>query len=188
MLSSSVAHTCSLKAATILLPLSVNTEPTFSSGISQSCNIVFASSETRSAVCGEGILFTVIVTQWCLWSLRLKKWAVWPKNDAYTPAWSSVPHEESRKMFFFVHFASFLQNQLSYGHVLCTIIILYLPWFHRVLGMACCHVMVTWHKKPVYIPQCSRQLLVEFLHNRCELRPDNAAFKPLPRVPSVTCV
>ena len=38
----------------------------------------------------------------------------------------SVPHEESRKMFF-VHFASFLQNQMSYGHVLCTIMIPYLP-------------------------------------------------------------
>jgi len=38
----------------------------------------------------------------------------------------SVPHEESRKMFF-VHFASFLQNQMSYGHVLCTTMILYLP-------------------------------------------------------------
>ena len=40
----------------------------------------------------------------------------------------SVPHEESRKMFLFiVHFASFLQNQLSYGHVLCTTMIPYLP-------------------------------------------------------------
>ena len=38
----------------------------------------------------------------------------------------SVPHEESRKMFF-VHFASFLQNQMSYGHVLCTTMIPYLP-------------------------------------------------------------
>ena len=40
----------------------------------------------------------------------------------------SVPHEESRKMFLFiVHFASFLQNQLSYEHVLCTTMIPYLP-------------------------------------------------------------
>ena len=40
----------------------------------------------------------------------------------------SVPHEESRKMFLFiVHFASFLQNQLSYGHVVCTTMIPYLP-------------------------------------------------------------
>jgi len=40
----------------------------------------------------------------------------------------SVPHEESRKMFLFiVHFTSFLQNQLSYGHVLCTTMIPYLP-------------------------------------------------------------
>ena len=38
----------------------------------------------------------------------------------------SVPHEESRKLFF-VHFASFLQNQMSYGHVLCTTMIPYLP-------------------------------------------------------------
>ena len=50
--------------------------------------------------------------------------------------WYSVPHEESRKMFLFiVHFASFLQNQLSYGHVLCTTMIPYLPWFHRVLWL-----------------------------------------------------
>jgi len=98
----------------------------------------------------------------------------------------SVPHEESRKMFLFiVHFASFLQNQLSYGHVLCTTMIPYLPWFHRVLWL-----LVMWWSRDTrspYIPPCSRQLLVEFLHNRWELRPDNAAFKPLPRVPSVTC-
>ena len=96
----------------------------------------------------------------------------------------SVPHEESRKLFF-VHFASFLQNQMSYGHVLCTIMIPYLPWFHRVLWL-----LVMWWSRDTrspYIPLCSRQLLVEFLHNRWELRPDNAAFKPLPRVPSVTC-
>ena len=58
--------------------------------------------------------------------------------------WScySVPHEESRKMFF-VHFASFLQNQMSYGHVLCTIMIPIVPDSTESYGFLSCDGHVT---------------------------------------------